>query len=113
MPGSGCRWTRLSSVYRESHLPDAAWASMWYYICLMNRIYFDHASTTPVDPRVLEAMRPYFSRIFGNPSSVLIEEGAEPQKAVDEARLKVARLLNAETDEIIFTARRPNRTIWP
>jgi len=76
---------------------------MWYYICLMKRIYFDHASTTPVDPRVLESMRPYFSELFGNPSSILIEEGAEPKKAVDEARLKVSHLLNAETDEIIFT----------
>jgi len=69
----------------------------------MKRIYFDHASTTPVDPRVLESMRPYFSEFFGNPSSILIEEGAEPRKAMDEARLKVSRLINAETDEVIFT----------
>jgi cysteine desulfurase len=39
----------------------------------MNRVYFDHAATTPVDKRVLEAMLPYFSESFGNPSSVLIE----------------------------------------
>ena len=69
----------------------------------MNRIYFDHASTTPVDRRVLEAMLPYFIEEFGNPSSVLIEEGAEPHRAVDEAREKVARLINAEREEIIFT----------
>ena len=49
-------------------------------------------------------MRPYFSELFGNPSSVLIEEGSEPRKAVDEARLKVARLLGAQSDEVIFTA---------
>ncbi len=48
-------------------------------------------------------MRPYFSEFFGNPSSVLVEEGAEPRKAVDEARLKVSRLLNAESNEVIFT----------
>ena len=48
-------------------------------------------------------MRPYFSEFFGNPSSILIEEGAEPRKAMDEARLKVSRLINAETDEVIFT----------
>ena len=77
---------------------------LWYYICLMLRIYFDHAATTPVDPRVQDAMRPYFAQFFGNPSSILIEEGAEPRKAMDEARVKVARLLNAETEEIIFTA---------
>src|SRR5208337_3436008 len=70
----------------------------------MARIYFDHAATTPVDPRVEDAMRPYFAQFFGNPSSILIEEGAEPRKAVDEARVKVARLLSAETEEIIFTA---------
>ncbi len=69
----------------------------------MARVYFDHAATTPVDPRVVEAMMPYFSELFGNPSSVLIEEGAEPKKAVDEARAKVAGLLHAEPDEIIFT----------
>jgi cysteine desulfurase len=76
---------------------------MWYYIALMSRIYFDHAATTPVDPRVLDAMRPYFTEHFGNPSSILIEEGGEPRKAVDEARTMVAGMLNAETDEIIFT----------
>jgi cysteine desulfurase len=70
----------------------------------MNRIYFDHAATTPLDRRVLQAMLPYFVEEFGNPSSVLIEEGAEPHKAMDEGREKVARLLNAEKEEIIFTA---------
>ncbi|MGD0229423.1 MAG: cysteine desulfurase family protein [Syntrophorhabdales bacterium] len=70
----------------------------------MKRIYFDHAATTPVDPRVLAAMRPYFTELFGNPSSVLVEEGLEPRKAMDEARAKVACLLNARTDEVIFTA---------
>ncbi len=76
---------------------------VWYYICLMARIYFDTASTTPVDPRVLDAMRPYFTEIYGNPSSILVEEGSEPRKAVDGARAAVADLLNAAIDEIIFT----------
>lgn len=70
----------------------------------MKRIYFDHSATTPVDSRVLDAMLPYFSEQFGNPSSVLIEEGGIPNKAVDEAREKIARLVGAEKDEIIFTA---------
>ncbi len=69
----------------------------------MARIYFDTASTTPVDPRVLDAMRPYFTEIYGNPSSILIEEGGGPRKAVDEARAAVADLLNAAVDEVIFT----------
>ena len=70
----------------------------------MNRIYFDHAATTPVDKRVLDAMLPYFSESFGNPSSVLIEEGGPPRQALDESRKKVADLLDATPDEIIFTA---------
>jgi len=70
----------------------------------MKRIYFDHSATTPVDSRVLDAMLPYFAEQFGNPSSVLIEEGGIPHKAVDEAREKIARLVGAEKDEIIFTA---------
>lgn len=70
----------------------------------MKRIYFDHSATTPVDNRVLDAMLPYFAEQFGNPSSVLIEEGGIPHKAVDEAREKIARLVGAEKDEIIFTA---------
>jgi cysteine desulfurase len=70
----------------------------------MNRTYFDHAATTPVDERVLEAMLPYFSESFGNPSSVLIEEGGPPRQALDESRKKVADLLDAAPDEIIFTA---------
>ncbi|MCX5811591.1 MAG: cysteine desulfurase family protein [Proteobacteria bacterium] len=69
----------------------------------MDRIYFDHASTTPVDRRVLDAMLPYFSEQFGNPSSILIEEGRVPNKAVDEARETLAQLVNAEREEIIFT----------
>jgi cysteine desulfurase len=70
----------------------------------MNRVYFDHAATTPVDKRVLEAMMPYFSDSFGNPSSVLIEEGALPRQALDEARTKVAHLIGAKEGEIIFTS---------
>jgi cysteine desulfurase len=69
----------------------------------MDRIYFDHASTTPVDRQVLDAMFPYFIEQFGNPSSILIEEGGVPNKAIDEAREKVAQLVNAEKEEIIFT----------
>ena len=70
----------------------------------MKRIYFDHASATPLDSRVLDAMMPYFTGQFGNPSSILIEEGGLPHEAVDGAREKIAALLGAEKNEIIFTA---------
>jgi cysteine desulfurase len=70
----------------------------------MNRVYFDHASTTPVDRRVLEAMLPYFSDSFGNPSSVLIEEGGPARQALDEAREKVANLIGAGKNEVVFTS---------
>lgn len=70
----------------------------------MKRAYFDHASTTIMDKRVLDAMLPYFIDQFGNPSSILIEEGGEPRRTVDEARSKVACMVSAEKNEIIFTA---------
>ncbi len=69
----------------------------------MRRIYLDHAATTPVDPRVVEAMLPYFTEKFGNPSSIHWY-GRETRAALDQARAEVARLLGAaEPSEIIFT----------
>jgi cysteine desulfurase len=67
------------------------------------RIYFDHSATTPLDPRVLEAMGPFLGGAFGNPSS-LHQEGRLARAAVDKARAQVAALIGAEPDEIIFTA---------
>ncbi|HMK43268.1 MAG TPA: cysteine desulfurase family protein [Dissulfurispiraceae bacterium] len=66
------------------------------------RIYFDHASTTPQALAVCEAMAPYFSSLFGNPSSSH-SFGKEAKKAVDKARASLARLIGAKNDEIIFT----------
>lgn len=67
------------------------------------RIYLDHAATTPIDPRVLEEMAPYFSEIFGNPSSVY-SEGRKAKKALEMARDKIAKLLGAnDSQEILFT----------
>lgn len=66
------------------------------------RIYLDHASATPVDPQVMRAMAPYFSKSFGNPSAIY-EEGLAAKKAVEEARKNIARILNARAEEIIFT----------
>jgi cysteine desulfurase len=67
------------------------------------RVYMDHAATTPVAREVLEAMAPYFSEKYGNPSS-LHTPGQEAKKAMEEAREKVARLINADPDEIVFTS---------
>ena len=67
-------------------------------------IYLDYHATTPVDPRVLAAMLPYFSDRFGNPASRQHGFGWEALDAVDEARDKVARLINASAGEIVFTS---------
>ena len=68
------------------------------------RVYMDYAAATPVDERVLAAMAPFHSDKFGNPSS-LHGAGREPRKALEEARTKVASLLNAKRkEEIIFTS---------
>lgn len=69
----------------------------------MKRIYMDYAATTPVDPRVVQAMKPYFSKKFGNPSS-LHKFGQEANRAVEEARAVIANIINAEDKEIIFTS---------
>ena len=70
---------------------------------MSSRIYFDHSATTPLDPRLLEAMIPFLSGAFGNPSS-RHEEGRLARAAVDKARAQVAALIGATPDEIIFTA---------
>ena len=66
-------------------------------------IYLDYSATTPVDPRVLEAMMPYFSASFGNPSSVH-RYGQAAEAAVDSARESVAAVLNCRPEEILFTS---------
>jgi cysteine desulfurase len=69
----------------------------------VRNVYLDHAATTPVHPRVLEAMMPYFSGKFGNPSN-LHDIGREAKNAVEEARAKTALLIGAKPEEIFFTA---------
>ena len=69
----------------------------------MRNVYLDHAATTPVHPKVLEAMLPYFTVKFGNPSN-LHDIGREAKNAVDEARAKTGTLIGARADEIFFTA---------
>ncbi|MCC6189983.1 MAG: aminotransferase class V-fold PLP-dependent enzyme, partial [Anaerolineales bacterium] len=65
-------------------------------------IYLDHAATTPVDARVLDAMLPYFSTEFGNPSSVH-RWGQTAERALEQARATVAQVLNCQPAEVIFT----------
>jgi cysteine desulfurase len=69
----------------------------------MNRIYFDNAATTALDPQVLEAMMPYLTKMFGNPSSIY-SYGREARLAVENARKTVAKILGAHPAEIFFTS---------
>ena len=66
-------------------------------------VYMDHAGTTPLAPEVLRAMTPYFTELFGNPSSIHTV-GQEARYALDEARERVARVLNCRPREVVFTS---------
>lgn len=74
-------------------------------------IYFDHAATTPVKKEVLEAMLPYFTEKYGNPSSIY-SIGRESKKAIEEAREKVAKALGAQPKEIFFTGSGTEADNW-
>ncbi|TMW73955.1 cysteine desulfurase family protein [Alteribacter natronophilus] len=69
----------------------------------MKRIYLDHAATSPVAAEVVEAMRPFYEGVFGNPSSIH-HFGREARRGLDEARDTIAGAVNAGFDEIIFTS---------
>lgn len=66
-------------------------------------VYLDNAATTPVSPEVLTAMMPFFGNFFGNPSS-LHAYGQDARRGMEAARAEVARLINADPDEIVFTS---------
>ena len=70
---------------------------------MMKRIYMDHAATTPVDPAVLEAMKPFMLAKFGNASS-LHSFGQEAREALENARASVAKVIGASADSIIFNS---------
>lgn len=67
------------------------------------RVYLDYAATTPVDPRVLEAMMPFFNEDFGNPSSIHLW-GQQAESAVEQSRELVAQILGCSPQEILFTS---------
>jgi cysteine desulfurase len=69
----------------------------------VRKVYLDHAATTPAHPKVVEAMLPFFTGKFGNPSN-LHDLGREAKSAVDEARAKTAALIHAKPEEIFFTS---------
>ncbi len=69
----------------------------------MKKIYMDYAATTPVDPRVLEAMKPYFSKKYGNSMS-LHRFGREAKETLENSRKTVASLMKANSEELIFTS---------
>ena len=67
-------------------------------------IYLDHHATTPCDPRVVEKMLPFFSEVFGNPASIVHEHGRAASRAVEDARIAIARFFGVTPPEIYFTA---------
>jgi cysteine desulfurase len=73
-------------------------------VALKLPIYLDNSATTPLDPRVVEKMLPYLSEHFGNPASTTHVFGRVASRAVEEARTEVARLLNADEREIVWTS---------
>lgn len=67
-------------------------------------IYLDYQSTTPVDPRVMEVMQPYFSELFGNAASKSHQHGHDALAGVEKARKQIAKAINAKPQEIVFTS---------
>lgn len=74
-------------------------------------IYLDHAATTPVKPEVIEAMLPYFSRKYGNPSSIY-SIGRDSKKAIEEARETVAKAIGSQPREVFFTGSGTEADNW-
>jgi cysteine desulfurase len=69
----------------------------------LKQIYLDHAATTPTHPEVVKAILPYFTEVFGNPSSIYAA-GQEAKGAIEEVRVKLADLIGARNEEIVFTS---------
>lgn len=78
----------------------------------MERIYLDHAATTPMDQRIVDKMMPYFTEIFGNPSSIH-SYGREARKWLDEAREVIAGELHCKRRRSSSQAGEQRQTTWP
>jgi cysteine desulfurase len=75
---------------------------MEQYRKVMKKVYMDYAATTPLDPRVFEIMKPYFTDVYGNAESVNTF-GLEARGAVEQSRKSLAGAMNADINEVIFT----------
>ena len=76
-------------------------------------VYLDYSATTPIDPRVVEAMLPYLTEKFGNPASRSHQYGWDAEAAVENARAEVAALVHADPKEIVWTKLKPVATFPP
>ena len=98
LPGDAALWHQADQTFLEV-LKSAAVMEEG-----QRPIYLDMQSTTPVDPRVLDSMIPYYVGVYGNPHSRTHAYGWESEKAVEDAREHVAKLIGADPKEIIFTS---------
>lgn len=101
-----CRLTLRSVSQRAScmSLSQARFQSVKADSADYKPLYLDAQATTPIDPRVLDAMMPYMTNMYGNPHSRTHQYGWETEKGVEVAREQVAKLINADPKEIIFTS---------
>ena len=77
----------------------------------MRKVYMDHTAGMPVDPRVIDAIKPYFETFYGNPAS-LHSFAQEAKKGLESAREKVAALIGAERSEVLFTSCATESNNW-
>jgi len=89
---------------RKMYLSKSICFSFFLNAVLCSSTYLDYQATTPVDQRVLEKMLPFFTKIFGNPHSTTHIFGKKANQAVETARAQIAAVINAESEEIIFTS---------
>src|SRR5438552_11834204 len=92
----GCRRARSPSLRR--------WSDAGFGVTMKKPIYLDYSATTPVDPRVAAQMIPYLTEQFGNPASRSHAFGWTSEKAVEAAREEVAKLVNCDPREIVWTS---------